>query len=142
MANKDWSEKHKAGLRSAAAGRQFTQSRVKLCGWAVHDRCLVCLNNINEKESPYEGEKRRTIRDTVEATDDQLRRAPVGDLSHRIWSGECLKELRVEKARAEDVRIANVCVRSEVILLGKGVWWCDPRCQRGRSPRSKRSTGT
>ena len=28
----DWGEKHKAVLRSAAAGRQFTQSRVKLCG--------------------------------------------------------------------------------------------------------------
>ena len=53
--------------------------------------------------------KKRTIRDMVVATDDQLRRAPVGDLSHRIWSGDCLKELRVEKARAEDVRIAHVC---------------------------------
>ena len=28
----DWSEKHNAGLRSAAAGRQFAQSRVKRCG--------------------------------------------------------------------------------------------------------------
>ena len=98
VADKDWNERHNAGLRSAASGRQFTQSRVKLCGWAFHDRCLVCLNNIVEKESPYEGEKKRTVRDMVEATDDQLRRAPVGDLSHRIWSGECLEELRVGKA--------------------------------------------
>ena len=105
----DWGEKHKAGLRSAAAGRQSAQSRVKLCGWANHDRCLVCLNDLVEKESPYEGSKKRTIRDPVEATDEQLGRAPVGDLSHRIWNGECLKDLRTKKAQAEDVRIARTC---------------------------------
>ena len=49
----EWNEKHKVGLRSAAAGRQFAQSRVKLCGWSDHDRCSVCLNELVEKETPY-----------------------------------------------------------------------------------------
>ena len=96
--SEDWNERHKAGLRSAAAGRQFTQSRVKLCGWSNHDRCLVCLNELVEKESPYVGTKKRTVRDPVEATDEQLERAPVGDLSHRIWTGYCLNGLRVNKS--------------------------------------------
>ena len=73
----DWNAKHKAGLRSAAAGRQFTQARVMRCGWADHDRCLVCLNNLVEKESPYVEEKKRTIRDPVVATSDQLLRGLV-----------------------------------------------------------------
>ena len=50
-----WKEQHKAGLRSAAAGRQFPHSRVKLCGWASHDRCLACLSRIVENENPYTG---------------------------------------------------------------------------------------
>ena len=86
----EWDEKHKAGLRSAASGRQFTQSRVKLCGWSDHDRYLVCLNELVEKETPYVGSKRRTVRDPVEATSEQIDRAPVGDLAHRLWADGCL----------------------------------------------------
>ena len=40
--NDGWNEKHKAGLRSAAAGRHIPQARVKMCGWAKPDRCLTC----------------------------------------------------------------------------------------------------
>ena len=106
----DWNAKHKAGLRSAAAGRQFTQARVMLCGWADHDRCLVCLNNLVEKDSPYVGEKKRTIRDPVVATSDQLLRAPIGDIAHRLWTGGCLKTLRDKKASANDVMVAGTCM--------------------------------
>ena len=83
----EWNGKHKAGLRSAAAGRQFTQARVKLCGWSYHDRCLVCLNELVESETPFVGSKERTVRDPIEATSEQIERAPVGDLAHRLWIG-------------------------------------------------------
>ena len=92
-----WNEKHKSGLRSAAAGRQYTQSRVKLRGWPNHDRCLVCLNEIVERETPYTGSKKRTVRDPIGATEEQIGRAPVGDLAHRIWNVECLHDLRIKK---------------------------------------------
>ena len=46
MKSEEWNDRHKAGLRSAAAGRQHTQFRVKLCGWSDHDRCLACLSEI------------------------------------------------------------------------------------------------
>jgi len=37
-------------LKSVAAGRQYTQSRVRACGWAEHDKCLVCLLEIVEAD--------------------------------------------------------------------------------------------
>ena len=49
--NADWTPQHQGGLRSAIAGRQFPQARMKAAGWAKHDRCLVCLNEIVEKEA-------------------------------------------------------------------------------------------
>ena len=52
--NDEWNGKHKAGLRSAAAGRQFTQARAKLCGWSDHDRCLVCLSEIVDNDAREE----------------------------------------------------------------------------------------
>ena len=33
----------------------------------------------------------RNIKDKVVASDEQLRRAPKGDLNHGIWKGDCLK---------------------------------------------------
>ena len=104
-----WNEQHKAGLKSAAAGRQFTQARVKLCGWAKHDRCTACLNHIVEQETPHNGSRKRTVRDTVAATEAQLAKAPVGNLNHRLWSGDCLAPLRKEKARGEDLAVARNC---------------------------------
>ena len=52
------SPKEQGCLRSVAAGRQYTQTRVKACGWAEHDRCLACLQGIVES-------------DRAKATDDQ-----------------------------------------------------------------------
>jgi len=106
--DESWKEKHKAGLRSAMAGRQYTQSRVKLCGWSGHDRCLACLNGIVESESPYV-ETTRSAKVPVSATEEQIARAPIGNLSHRLWKGECLKPSRVEKARAEDFVVTRTC---------------------------------
>jgi hypothetical protein len=103
-----WTEKHKAGLRSAMAGRQFTQTRVKRCGWSGHDRCLACLSRIVDSESPQAGSK-RTARDPVNATEEQIARAPVGNLSHRLWTGECLRPSRMERARKEDLVVTRTC---------------------------------
>ena len=102
--NDSWNEKHKAGLRSAAAGRQFPQARVKMCGWANHDRCLTCLSRIVESENPYIGSKKRTARDAVTATEEQLEKAPLetwftesgmgGAWSHYVGSSRARKILQ------------------------------------------------
>ena len=42
-------------LKSVAAGRQYTQSRVRACGWAEHDKCLVCLLKIVEADKAKSG---------------------------------------------------------------------------------------
>ena len=85
-----WDKQQKGSFKSACAGRQFPQTRVKACGWSTHDRCLVCLHKIVEDEKRHtrgsEAEKKPSLRDKVEATDDQLRRAPVGNLCHSIWT--------------------------------------------------------
>ena len=41
-----WNATHKGCLRSAIANRQFPQTRVKSCGWSLHDRCLMCLSTV------------------------------------------------------------------------------------------------
>ena len=49
--NADWTPQHQGGLRSAIVGRQYPQVRMRAVGWAEHDRCLVCLNGIVEREA-------------------------------------------------------------------------------------------
>ena len=46
---KRWSGKQKGSYKSAMTGRQYTQSRVKVCEWSTHDRCLLCLHKIVKK---------------------------------------------------------------------------------------------
>ena len=88
-ANTDnWTKQFQGGLRSAIAGRQYPQARVRTCGWAEHDRCLVCLSKLVDSEADFvsanicdESEangkvKARSIRDEVKATPDQMARAP------------------------------------------------------------------
>ena len=52
--------------------------------------------------------KSRTFEDVVEATPDQIARAPKGDLLHRHW--KCLRTdaLRKQHAREADIRAANL----------------------------------
>jgi len=111
----EWNHHHRGGLKSAIANRQFPQVRMHACGFASHDKCLVCLNKLVEAERGGDTlggdghvdrgqEAKRSVKDTVEASEDQLRRAPKGDLTHRIWRGDCLKPLRQQRATEEDCR--------------------------------------
>ena len=61
-----------------------------------------------DRESAHVGDK-RTARDPVNATEEQIARAPVGNLSHRLWKGECLKPSRVKMARKEDLVVTRTC---------------------------------
>ena len=109
-----WDAKQKGSMKSAMAGRQFTQTRVKACQWASHDRCLVCLQKIVLDDCPSashreDASSKKTVKDRVEANDDQLARAPIGNLNHRLWKGACLEELRKESAPPADIRTAHSC---------------------------------
>ena len=100
-----------------------------MCGFATHDRCLVCLSSIVEEErssgqngsesgrDDVGGNRERTMKDKVDATEDQLRRAPRGTLHHRIWSGDCLKPLRQKLASEKDRDIAQ-----SVNIEGLAAW--------------------
>ena len=150
-----WDAKQRGSYKSAAAGRQFPQTRVKACGWSSHDRCLMCLQAVvaldaggsssssrqpeessrrqpeesshrqpeeSSRRQPEEsnlqpmeeadgvrGRKRKNHKEKVEASDDQLARAPKGNLHHRLWKGDCLKELRHKHATKEDIDTVNSC---------------------------------
>ena len=45
----------------------------------------------------------------VEASQSQIDRAPVGNLNHRRWTGDCLKEPRVELASPRDRAVVRGC---------------------------------
>ena len=117
--NDTWNGAHKGCLRSAIAGRQFPQVRCKQCGWAVHDRCTLCLNDVVEAESPKRSTERKekTGRDLIDATQEQIDKAPRGDIIHRNWNCQHLEPLRVKHARSEDVRTAR-----DVDVLGHPAW--------------------
>ena len=83
----NWNAHHKGSLKSAAAGRQYPQVRVCKYGWSLHNKCLFCLQDIVDDDAGRErGTCGKGVRETVEATDDQIARAPVGDYTHRIWT--------------------------------------------------------
>ena len=108
----NWTAAHKGCLQSVMANRQFTQSRVMQCGWAKHDRCLLCLSRIVDAECNVQGGSKRTMKDAVEATADQISKAPRGDLVHRLWGCQVTKPVRDELAPEHDVRtVADVDVR-------------------------------
>ena len=44
----------------------------------------------------------------MEAIEDQLQRAPTGNLNHRIWTGDCLKAMRQDKANDKDLALAQM----------------------------------
>ena len=113
----NWTAAHRGCLRSVVANRQFTQSRVMQCGWALHDRCLLCLSRIVEAEGNEQGGSKRSVRDAIEATADQINRAPRGDLVHRHWGCPVTKPVRDELAPQQDVRTA-----ADVNVRGHPAW--------------------
>ena len=66
-------------------------------------------NPLMEDADGARGRKRKNHKDNVEASDDQLARAPKGNLHHRLWRGDCLKELRHKHATKEDIDTVNSC---------------------------------
>ena len=56
-----------------------------------------------------QGPTKRSIREAVKATDEQIGRAPRGDITHRVWGGHCLKKLRKQHADEQDIRTATAC---------------------------------
>lgn len=72
--------------------------------------------NVEEMETP-----KRTARDKVEASDDQLRRTPTGNLNHRIWTGECLEVLRQDKASSKDLALARTVYIEGHVAWEKGL---------------------
>ena len=105
--DKDWNAAHKGCLKSVMANKQYPQTRVKKCGWSLHDRCLLCLRGIVDAESGGRGKLPRTVKDAVVATPEQLCKAPKGDLIHRNWACKHTEALRKLHARESDVRMAN-----------------------------------
>ena len=116
-----WNPALRGGLRSAIANRQYPQVRVKAAGWAVHDRCLLCLHDIVSGDqfgdsdvpllAPEAAEKESQQRKPVVATEEQIDRAPVGSLHHRDWAckSKCIEEARKKWAPEKDLATLAVC---------------------------------
>ena len=125
--DKQWTPAHQGCLRSVAANRQYTQARVKACGWSEHDRCLLCLSDIvdaddlqqqqQEQQQEIQAVRKRTARDPVKATAEQILKAPRGDLIHRNWECKRTKALRSSTAPDADVRAV-----ADVDLRGHPTW--------------------
>ena len=100
-----WNHHFKGALKSAIAGRQYTQSRCYAAGFATHKACLVCLHHLTaerctgngsailpgpEPEAKYGKRKRRAKFDdshlTATPPDDILARCPIGNNHHRAWT--------------------------------------------------------
>ena len=107
--DEQWNNGHKGALRSAMAGRQFTQLRVKQCGWSTHERCLFCLWRLVKRDADADLDDEALADKLAAATEEQLARAPVGDPVHRIWSCFELKESRDKEANEADRCIARTC---------------------------------
>ena len=102
-----WNPALRGSLRSAIAGRQYPQSRVFAAGWATHNKCIFCLHNlvnlgasmarrtrIRGKTKSGDNKKVDKVRYKVEATAEQIKEAPVGNLGHRIW--RCTSDTHVQ----------------------------------------------
>ena len=101
-------------------------------GWALHDKCLLCLHNIVQADKTASGaaaafevvdhatvgtateptDKNEVMqRKPVEATEEQISRAPVGNLYHRGWGceSEPLGGGRRKWAPEEDIAVVKTC---------------------------------
>ena len=61
-----WNYQFKGALKSALAGRQFTQSRCYAVGFATHKACLVCLHHLMPRRTE-EAQDEDAKHDLVEA---------------------------------------------------------------------------
>ena len=119
-----WNPALRGSLKSAIAGRQYPQSRVFAAGWAAHNKCIFCLHHLVElgastarrtrirgKTKPGEHKKLDKARYKVEATDEQIKEAPIGNLGHRIWrcTAEHMTRLRERWAPPSDLVTTSRC---------------------------------
>jgi len=94
-----WNYQFRGALKSALAGRQYTQSRCFAAGFATHKACLVCLHHLMGKKGEPEaktnmtaaGKKMRSGKFddshlTAIPPDDVLEHCPVGNMHHRAWT--------------------------------------------------------
>ena len=88
----------------------------------------MCLSEIVEKEDgsagiscssgePGGNPAKKSIKEEVNGTTEQINKAPEGDLVHRLWRGKCLKEVREQHADEQDVRAAADCE-----IHGRAAW--------------------
>ena len=119
-----WNPALRGSLKSAIAGRQYPQSRVFAAGWATHNKCIFCLHNlvnlgasmvrrtrIRGKTKSGDNKKLDKVRYKVEATAEQIKEAPVGNLGHRIWrcTAEHMSKLREKWAPPSDLVTTSRC---------------------------------
>ena len=107
----EWNPTLRGGLASTLAGRQFPQVRCFAAGWTTHNKCLACLQTIVEDEETgwqrtsriqlleAEGKDAKRL---VTATQQQIDRAPVGNLFHRNWGCSHLEPDRCKHASSSD----------------------------------------
>ena len=108
--NEQWNPDFRGCLKSAFAGRQYPQTRVMAAGWSDHNRCITCLSTIVDTEdtnTDATDKMKRSMRDPVVASPQQILKAPVGNSNHIIWSGMCLDNDRCTHAPPKDVAIAK-----------------------------------
>ena len=144
--NEEWNLALRGALRSAIAGRQYPQAMVCAAGWAEHNECLFCVHKlasigtapgrrmrINGKTKQQEVARLDKMRYKVEATQEQIAVAPVGNLGHRIW--ECTADW-MSKLRGHGHRRNMLSPRSSATSTDTRPG--RERCSQGRpSPRSQ-----
>ena len=91
------------------------------------------MHDIVEAERGEQHGQRRTAKDTVEATPEQIASAPRGDLIHRTWNCKHTEPLRQKGAPAVDTRTARNVDVSGHLAWEKGL------LARPTIPRKKRS---
>ncbi len=100
-------------MRSAIAGRQFPQSRCYTAGFADHDKCLVCVYALMEKEG--------LDPEIQTPTDAILQRCQVGKLHHRSWT--CIHSAgQRSKGVSERIVAAAVATKGNDPLGDRGLY--------------------
>ena len=110
----NWNSTLRGVLKSAIAGRQWSQQRCHQAGCVEHNKCLFCLYGVARCEracKPPAGEQnpndtqQQLSASAMEGnpskpkpTAEQVEKAPVGTLRHRIWACKTQKEERMECA--------------------------------------------
>ena len=131
-----WNKHFRGGLKSAAAGRQYTQSRCFAARFAQHNRCLVCLYHLLPDDSDKNGQARertamlpgpapfsRTdlVQNRGTPPEKLLQQCPIGSMHHRAWVCEHTKAQR-SKGISEQIVTAAVGMNGGDPLGDRGLY--------------------